>query len=157
MVIELLPMRIKPYKQKYFDNCVDIIESNTPKYILPIEHLAFKNYLFKKNKTYFVLFNGFNLVACGGYGINDSQTKADLSWGLVHRKHHSQGIGSYLLRFRIENIKKKYPSVNIHLDTSQHTYKFFERFGFKVRKISKDGYGEGLDMYDMILDEVSKK
>ena len=157
MVIELLHMRIKPYKQKYFDNCVDIIESNTPKYILPIEHLAFKNYLLKKNKTYFVLFNGFNLVACGGYGINDSQTKADLSWGLVHRKHHSQGIGSYLLRFRIENIKKKYPSVNIHLDTSQHTYKFFERFGFKVRKISKDGYGEGLDMYDMILDEVSKK
>tara|TARA_B100000085_G_scaffold83653_1_gene75472 strand:+ start:293 stop:766 length:474 start_codon:yes stop_codon:yes gene_type:complete len=157
MVVELILMRIKPYKQKYFDNCVDIIESNTPKYILPIEHLAFKNYLLKKNKTYFVLFNGFNLVACGGYGINDSQTKAGLSWGLVHRKHHSQGIGSYLLRFRIENIKKKYPSVNIHLDTSQHTYKFFERFGFKVRKISKDGYGEGLDMYDMILDEVSKK
>ena len=157
MVLELILMRIKPYKQKYFDNCVDIIESNTPKYILHIEHLAFKNYLLKKNKTYFVLFNGFNLVACGGYGINDSQTKADLSWGLVHRKHHSQGIGSYLLRFRIENIKKKYPSVNIHLDTSQHTYKFFERFGFKVRKISKDGYGEGLDMYDMILDEVSKK
>ena len=157
MVVELILMRIKPYKQKYFDNCVDIIESNTPKYILPIEHLAFKNYLLKKNKTYFVLFNGFNLVACGGYGINDSQTKAGLSWGLVDKKHHSQGIGSYLLRFRIENIKKKYPSVNIHLDTSQHTYKFFERFGFKVRKISKDGYGEGLDMYDMILDEVSKK
>ena len=157
MVVELILMRIKPYKQKYFDNCVDIIESNTPKYILPIEHLAFKNYLLKKNKTYFVLFNGFNLVACGGYGINDSQTKAGLSWGLVHRKHHSQGIGSYLLRFRIENIKKKYPSVNIHLDTSQHTYKFFESFGFIVRNISKDGYGEGLDMYDMILDEVSKK
>ena len=50
-------MKIKPYNQKYFDNCVDIIESNTPKYILPIEHLAFKKYLLKKNKTYFVLFN----------------------------------------------------------------------------------------------------
>ncbi len=47
-------MRINPYNQKYFDNCVDIIESNTPKYILPIEHLAFKKYLLKKNKTYFV-------------------------------------------------------------------------------------------------------
>ena len=61
-MIELLPMRIKPYKQKYFDNCVDIIESNTPKYISPAEHLEFKNYLFKKKKIYFVLFNGFNLV-----------------------------------------------------------------------------------------------
>ena len=156
-MIELLPMRIEPYKQKYFDNCVDIIESNTPKFILPIEHLAFKNYLLNKNKTYFVLFNGFNLVACGGYEINDSQTKAGLSWGLVHRKHHSQGIGSYLLGYRIGSIKKKYPSVNIYLDTSQHTYKFFEKFGFVVRKISKNGYGDGLDMYDMILGELSKK
>ena len=153
MVVELIIMRIKPYKQKYFDNCVDIIEGNTPKYILPIEHLAFKNYLLKKNKTYFVLFNGSNLVACGGYGINDSQTKAGLSWGLVHRKHHSQGIGSYLLGYRIGSIKKKYPSVNIYLDTSQHTYKFFEKFGFVVRKISKNGF----DMYDMNLGEISKK
>ena len=156
-MIELLPVRIEPYKQKYFDNCVDIIESNTPKFILPIEHLAFKNYLLNKNKTYFVLFNGFNLVACGGYEINDSQTKAGLSWGLVHIKHHSQGIGSYLLGYRIGSIKKKYPSVNIYLDTSQHTYKFFEKFGFVVRKIYKNGYGEGLDMYDMILGEISKK
>ena len=29
--------------------------------------------------------------------------------------------------------------------------------GFIVRKISNNGYGEGLDMYDMILGEVSKK
>ena len=157
MVLELILMKIKPYNQKYFDNCVDIIESNTPKYILPIEHLAFKKYLLKKNKTYFVLFNGSNLVACGGYRINDSKTKAGLSWGLVHREHHSQGFGSYLLRYRIDNIKKKYPPVNIHLDTSQHTYKFFEKFGFIVRKISNNGYGEGLDMYDMILGEVSKR
>ena len=156
MVVELILMRIKPYKQKYFDNCVDIIESNTPKYILPIEHLAFKNYLLKKNKTYFVLFNGFNLVACGGYEINDSQTKAGLLWGLVHRKHHGQGFGSYLLRYRIENIKKKYPSINIHLDTSQHTYKFFERFGFNIVQKLKDGYAEGLDKYDMILKPVLK-
>ena len=110
MVLELILMRINPYNQKYFDNCVDIIESNTPKYILPIEHLAFKKYLLKKNKTYFVLFNGSNLLACGGYGINDSKTKAGLSWGLVYREHHSQGFGIYLLRYRIDNIK-----INIHL------------------------------------------
>ena len=29
MVVELILMRIKPYKQKYFDNCVDI---PTPKW-----------------------------------------------------------------------------------------------------------------------------
>ncbi|SVC90586.1 uncharacterized protein METZ01_LOCUS343440, partial [marine metagenome] len=39
----------------------------------------------------------------------------------------------------------------IHLDTSQHTYRFFEKFGFIVKQISKNGYGERLDKYDMIL------
>ena len=51
-----------------------------------------------------MLFNGSNLLACGGYGINDSKTKAGLSWGLVYREHHSQGFGIYLLRYRIDNI-----------------------------------------------------
>ena len=34
---------------------------------------------------------------------------------------------------------------------SQHTYRFFEKFGFIVKQISKNGFGEGLDKYDMIL------
>jgi [ribosomal protein S18]-alanine N-acetyltransferase len=46
--------------------------------------------------------------------------------------------------------------MEIHLDTSQHTYRFFEKSGFSVKKISKNGYGEGLDKYDMILKRDSK-
>ncbi len=50
-------------------------------------------------------------------------------------------------------MKRKFPikQPEIQLDTSQHTYRFFERFGFNVKQISKNGYGEGLDRYDMIL------
>ena len=69
---------------------MNIIESNTPKYISFNEHLNFEKYLSRDNKKYFVLFHYQNLVACGGYELNNSQTKAGLSWGLVHRQHHTR-------------------------------------------------------------------
>ena len=158
-------LRIVPYDSKYFEQCIKIIQSNTPKYIDPSEHTDYKDYLsrpdaknsiFDNGKTYFVLFKDSDLVACGGYGLNKSQTKVVLAWGLVHRKHHNQGYGSQLLKYRLNHIKSNYPDIEIHLDTSQHTYRFFEKFGFSVIQISKNGYGEGLDKYDMILKEYSK-
>ena len=53
MLGRLLYMRIEPYQQKHFESCMEIIQSNTPKYILPIEHLDYKNYLLRKNKICF--------------------------------------------------------------------------------------------------------
>ena len=146
-------MRIEPYHQKYFESCMEIIQSNTPKYILPFEHLTFTDYLLRKNKTYFVFFKENVLVACGGYGLNKTKTKAGLSWGLVHRRYHKQGYGSHSIKYRLHHIKSIYQDIEIHLGTSQHTYLFFEKFGFIIKQITKNGYGEGLDKYDMILNE----
>jgi len=144
-------MIIKPYHSKYFENCMKIIHSNTPKYIDYSEHSDYEDYLSRDDKIYFVLFNKSNIVACGGYGVNKSQIKAGLSWGLVHSRHHNQGYGSELLKYRINHIKNNFQDIEIHLDTSQHTYGFFEKFGFVITQISKNGYGHGLDRYDMIL------
>ena len=152
MMSRFLYMRIVPYESKYFENCIEIIQSNTPKYIDPSEHSDYKDYLLRNDETYFVLFNDINLVSCGGYGLIKSRTKVVLSWGLVHSQHHNKGYGSELLKYRLNHIKNNYPDIEIHLDTSQKTYKFFEKFGFNVKQISKNGYGKGLDRYDMVLE-----
>ena len=144
-------MRIVPYNSKYFENCIKIIQSNTPKYIDPSEHSDYEDYLSRDDKLYFILFKKSNIVACGGYGVNKFKTKVGLAWGLVHSKYHNQGYGSELLKYRLEHIEDNYSDIDIHLDTSQKTYKFFEKFGFVVEKISKNGYGVGLDRYDMFL------
>ena len=60
------------------------------------------------------------------------------NWAFIHREHHVKALEVIFF------FKKKF--CNIHLDTSQHTYKFFEKFGFNIN------YGEGLYMI-----EVSKK
>ena len=144
-------MRIEPYDSKYFGNCVTILQSNTPMYIDYSEHSDYKDYLSRDDKIYFVLFSKSNIVACGGYGVNKFKTKVGLAWGLVHSKYHNQGYGSEMLKYRLEHIEDNYSDIDIHLDTSQKTYKFFEKFGFVVEKISKNGYGVGLDRYDMFL------
>ena len=61
------------------------------------------------------------------------------------------------LEVQIEHIKNNFSGVDIYLDTSQKTYKFFEKFGFVVKKITTNGYGVGLDRYDMILKVKPKK
>ena len=149
-------MRIEPYDSKYFENCITILQSNTPKFIAYSEHSDYKDYLSRDDKIYFVLFNKSNIVACGGYGVNKFETKVGLAWGLVHSKYHNQGYGSELLKYRIEHIKNHFSGVDIYLDTSQKTYKFFEKFGFVIEKITTNGYGVGLDRYDMILKVKSK-
>ena len=124
-------MRIEPYQSKYFEDCIKILRSNTPKYIDPSEHSMFMDYLSRDRITYFVLFDGLNLIACGGYGLNKQKTKAGLDWGLVQSKYHNKGYGSELLRYRLSHIQSNYPGIDIYLDTSQKTYKFYEKFGFK--------------------------
>jgi predicted GNAT family N-acyltransferase len=68
---------------------------------------------------------------------------------MVDNGLHKQGFGRELLAYRINEIRDAYPGHTMFLDTSQHTFPFFEKMGFKVVKVTNDYYGPGLDRYDM--------
>ena len=72
-----------------------------------------------------------------------------MAWGMVHSSFHKQGFGKALFEYRVEQINSKYPGRSITLDTTQHTYQFFEKQGFSTVQIRKDFYDKGLDRYDM--------
>ena len=69
---------------------------------------------------------------------------------MVDRNYHKNGFGRRLTEFRIQKITTIYPELDILLNTTQNTFKFYEKFGFKITKTTKDYYGLGLDRYDMI-------
>ena len=142
-------MRIVPYKSLYFNSCLSILKSNTPEFIDKSEESLFINYLSRKGIIYFVLFESRKLIGCGGFGYDNNKNSVILSWGLIHNQFHKMGFGTHLLQYRIKQIVKKYPNSNIILDTSQKTYKFYERFSFSVDNITRNFYGKGLDRYDM--------
>ena len=142
-------MRIVPYKSLYFNRCLSILKSNTPEFIDKSEESLFIHYLSRKGIIYFVLFESRKLIGCGGYGYDNKKNSVILSWGLIHNQFHKMGFGTHLLKYRIKQIVKNYPNSNIILDTSQKTYKFYERFSFSVDNITRNFYGKGLDRYDM--------
>ncbi len=127
-----------------------IFETNTPEFFAKKERLLFKNYLIKNKINYYLLFEKNILISSGGFGLNTQTKSVDLTWGMTHLKFQKRGFGTKLLNFRIRKITEKFPNKNITLNTSQKTFKFYEKFGFKLQKISKNYYWDGLDRYDMI-------
>ena len=93
----------------------------------------------------------------GEYALNNKELLdlTDEQLDILYRACAGHTGGSHSLKYRLNHIIRNYPEIEIHLDTSQHTYRFFEKFGFIVEQITKNGYGEGLDKYDMILNRDS--
>ena len=69
---------------------------------------------------------------------------------MIHARYHKKGYGKSLVEFRLKSIANYYPQFDVVLNTSQKTFRFYEKFGFKLVSIKKDYYGVGLDRYDMI-------
>jgi len=155
-------VNIRLYKPQDRQACLAIFESNCPTYFDSDEILGLENWLNGQDSDqityqtssanyFYVLEVNSEILACGGFYIVKDKPKANMVWGMVNRNHHKKGYGTLLFQHRINQIKMLYPEYKIVLDTSQHSYSFFEKFGFKTHKITKDEYGPGLDRYDMIL------
>ena len=156
---------IRPYTAADRQICIDIFKSNMPKYFHEDELPQFERWLVAQEQekplypentieTYFLLEKDGIPIGCGGYYIDSTNPKAGFAWVMVHQHYHKKGLGRMLTEYRIEEIKRIYPHHTIHLDTSQYTYTFFEKFGFQVNKITENAYADGLHRYDMTLSNI---
>jgi ribosomal protein S18 acetylase RimI-like enzyme len=142
---------IQKYHSDYLKNCISIFQTNTPTFFAPSEQNLFQNYLLQKNINYYVLLNeNTQIVGAGGYGYNNATKTIDLTWGMIDFNFHNKGFGTILLNYRISQISMCFPKTSISLNTTQHTFKFYRRFGFRVKKITENYYVKGLHRYDMI-------
>tara|TARA_B100002052_G_scaffold298739_1_gene333269 strand:- start:4124 stop:4576 length:453 start_codon:yes stop_codon:yes gene_type:complete len=143
--------KIEKYHSSYFEDCISVFKTNTPTFFDYSEEKLFSSYLLKKDIKYYVLLNEMSqIVGSGGYAYNDKIKTVDLTWGMVDKRYHKNGFGYRLTEYRLQKITNKHPKSDVLLNTSQHTFKFYEKFGFQVTKITEDGYRKGLHKYDMI-------
>ena len=108
--------------------------------------LAYRN---TESETFFVIEDEGEVIGCGGFYIDTATANANLTWGMIHPTKQRQGFGRLLLQYRLQKIKELTPGRVITMDTSQHTAPFYLAAGFELEQIVKNGYGEGLDRYDM--------
>lgn len=154
-----LPVTIIPYSSQYREGCLEAFHSNVPLFFTVEEITQFNNWLNymeggiveypDSESHYFVVLHDQVVIGCGGFGFNAATNKVVLAWGLVHHQYHKKNIGRKLLEFRLERIASLYPGATLWLDTTQHSYPFFEKFGFTIEQFTEDGYAKGMHRYDM--------
>lgn len=138
---------IRRYSKNDKKTVLDLLVLNVPKYFAPEEEQLFSAYLDEKIEDYFVYEKNGEILAAAG--INYEKSAATLSWGMVHPGFHAQGIGTEITKYRIEYIKNNVKFKKIIVRTSQLTYKFYKKMGFRLQKTEPDYWGKGFDLYDM--------
>ena len=145
-------MKPIPYKKNYKIECQKIFDGNTPKFFDPSERASFVQFLEKPPCPYFVVVDeNEQILGCGGYYVSADLAEAGLCWGMIDPKWHRQGIGTFLFQARLEKIKAHGAVKRVLMDTSQDSLGFYQRFGFDISKVTKDGYGAGLSRFDLVL------
>jgi len=145
----------RPYRATDEASVMALFRSNLTPYFLESEAADLRSFLRQEPGPYFVAEWGAGtaragqLAAAGGYALNAHY--AVLTWGMVDRYLHGQGVGRAFTRFRIAECQRAFPGRAVELNTSQHTAGFYEKLGFRTLAIETDGWGLGLHNVHMLL------
>jgi predicted GNAT family N-acyltransferase len=149
-------LRIRPYAATDEQAVTELFKSNLAPYFVEEEEaelLAFlRGEVSQSGAPYFVaeLPDWPGLVAAGGYAMNNPY--AVLTWGMVERRLHGQGVGRAFTSFRIRECQRAYPGTSIEIGTSQHTEGFYHKLGFRTLSIEANKFGPNLHEVRMLLD-----
>ena len=126
-------MELRNYQPSDQAACLTIFDSNlAPGAFQPSERPAFEVFLAAPPSHYFVMEHDGRVIGCGGYEAEPGQPLARLTWGMVARDLHGQGLGRYLLMYRMKEVAKVAGVAFIQLSTSQAVAPFFAKFAFRV-------------------------
>lgn len=142
------------YRKEDANACLAIFDSNVPRFFGSEERVEFAQFLREVDRSmfpYLILTLDGRIVACGGLSIGSDPTTASLSWGMVDQDYHRRGLGTLLICERLNLAQSSAGIAELAMATSQHTRCFYERHGFRIERITPNGFAAGLDRYDMTL------
>jgi N-acetylglutamate synthase-like GNAT family acetyltransferase len=133
-------MEVRKYAPTDRDACLVLFDSNTPDFFLPHERADFEAWLDGNPENYVVLEHEGAVVACGGYALPSAgSTDARLTWGIVGRTWQRQGLGRFLLMYRMREIGKTAGTIQtVSLETTPQSAPFFASQGFHTVHVTKD-------------------
>jgi ribosomal protein S18 acetylase RimI-like enzyme len=144
---------IRAYQLNDKQAVLQLLALNTPKYFDPSEAAGLANYLDNEAERYFVAEQDGNIVGCGGYNTQTTDgADVRICWDIIHPDYQGKGIGSALLKFRIDEIRKRPEVQKITVRTSQLTFAFYEKNGFRLESVEKDYWAKGFDLYYMVFE-----
>ncbi|WP_343604018.1 GNAT family N-acetyltransferase [Fluviicola sp.] len=140
---------IRPYHQQDQESVLHLFDANCPAYFAPEERVDLENYLDSELEDYFVIESDGKIVASGGINLRKEENKGVLSWGIIHPDYHGKGIGRVLVSHRVNHLKTVHQVERIGVRTTQLVHGFYAKCGFELKKVVKDYWAPGYDLYDM--------
>ena len=151
---ELHEMVIRPYKPADKGQLLEIFKSNTPKYFDPKEVRDFENYLKQNGSTYLTIERDNTIVGGTGYYVNEKDNSGSITWVFFNPSYTGKGLGRQSVEHCLAQLRKDRRVEKLVVTTSQHAYRFFEKFGYSLIGTEKDYWGEGLDLYEMEMPNI---
>jgi N-acetylglutamate synthase-like GNAT family acetyltransferase len=145
----------RSYRADDVEICLELLRSNIPEFFVPSDVDRLRRFLMALPGPFFVAESAGDVIACGGWAL-ESANVAVLTWGIVRRDRHGQGVGGELLRFSIDEIRRDGRAFRIRLRTVQQVQQFFARYGFRSVAVVPNGFGDGFDQVtmDRLVDDV---
>ena len=123
---------IRTAQKQDFKFLSKIFSLNVPKYFDKKELNDFKKYFNSKNlESYFIIESQGKVVGGGGYAYENMKT-ARICWLFIDPNHHGFGFGKKLVNYCIKILKNNRKLNVIEVETSNLTYKFYEKLNFKI-------------------------
>lgn len=140
---------IRTYQSNDFESIMAIFDRLCPHYFHIEEKGDLQNYLNSEIEDYFVWEEQGAILAAGGINYFPEAKEARISWDLVHPDSHGKGLGTRLLKHRLNHIAQKPDYHDIVVRTSQMAWQFYEKGGFILSVVVKDYWAPGYDLYYM--------
>ena len=145
---------IRSAQKQDFKFLSKIFSLNVPKYFDKKELNDFKKYFNSKNlESYFIIESQGKVVGGGGYAYENMKT-ARICWLFIDPNYHGFGFGKKLVNYCIKILKNNRRLNLIEVETSNLTYKFYEKLNFKIEYIKKDYWPNNDDLYFMKIDLI---
>ena len=145
-------MHYRPYTPADRAACLAVYDSLAERFFSPGDREQLAAFLDAPQGFFGVLCEDDGaVVGCGGIGSRDEGWTAVLTWGMVRADRHGHGLGRALGLARLLRLGEMPEVTRVTLNTSNEAVGFFEKLGFRVVKVTPDGYRAGLDRYDLEL------
>jgi hypothetical protein len=132
-------MDIRPYLAEDRAACLGVFDSISP---APpsSDRTRFEMFLGNPDGPFFVLQHENAVIGCGGYTVAPGQQSAHLVWGLIRSDSQRQGLGRFLLMYRLREIGKLAGIERVLVETPRAVARFFEGQGFKIVNVDGDRF-----------------
>ena len=143
-------LKFQKYKASRFEECLELFELNCPAYFAEEERKDYRKFLQYNKDIYLLGYENHSLACC--FGITEHNIDlCSLNWIMVHPNSHKDGFGNEMMSYFINYVKEKNKKTAL-ISTSQHTNKFFEKYGAKEIEFIKNGWGRGMHKIYMQID-----